>query len=383
MTSTSPAKSLRHRFIDVALIAVAAADAVGSLLADDEHTITPLRVTISAIAVLALCFRERAPYLVFLCTLPALAMSNVVMASLVALFTVAQRRKMDWRLVGCAVALFIGYTSLWDEQYRGVVSVLNTTYAIVFTAAPMWLGLLMRARVTLSEKLNQIEEARQHEQALLVERALALERAALAREMHDVVSHQVSLIAVQAGALQVTAVDDASTAAARTIRTLAVRTLDELREMVGVLRPSGDGELQLAPQPGISDIAALIEVSGIPTTVNHVCDTDAEPSAAVQRATYRAVQEGLTNITKHAPGATARVDLHVDANHVWIALTNTAPTRAADPLPSARHGLLGLRERAALLGGSLLAEHLGDGGYRLSMTLPANVQQSAAHCEPV
>lgn len=373
ITSTSLPSATRRRLITVALIAVVAADAVGSLLADDDHAITPFRAGISAIAVLALCFRERFPYLVFLATLPALALTDVVLASLAALFTVAHRRTVDWRLVVCAVAVFIGYTSLWDEQYRGVDSVINAAYAIVFTGAPVWLGLLLRARATLSEKLNQIERVRQHEQELLVERALALERAALAREMHDVVSHQVSLIAVQAGALQVTATDDASSTTARTIRTLAVRTLDELREMVGVLRPSGDRELQLAPQPSITDIAALVDASGIATTVDQACDAGIEPSAAVQRATYRAVQEGLTNVAKHAPGATAALELRVDASRVRVSLTNTAPTRAADPLPSARHGLLGLRERAALLGGSLRAEHLDDGGYRLSMTLPIGI----------
>lgn len=378
MNPTSLTAATRRRLFDAALIAVATADAVGSLLSDDDHAITPFRAAISAIAVLGLCFRERAPYLVFLLTLPALVMTNVVIASLTALFTIAHRRTVDWRLTACGVAVFVGYTSLWDEQYRGVVSVINAAYAIVFTAAPVWLGLLMRARVMLSEKLSQIERVRQHEHELLVERALALERAALAREMHDVVSHQVSLIAVQAGALQVTATDHASSTTARTIRTLAVRTLDELRQMVGVLRPSGDRELQLAPQPGIADIAALVEASGISTTVDQLCDAGIEPSAAVQRATYRAVQEGLTNVAKHAPGATAALDLRVDEDQVSISLTNTAATRAVDPLPSARHGLLGLRERAALLGGSLLTEHLGDGGYRLSMTLPISAHTAAA-----
>ena len=377
MSPVSLTPAMRRPLADAALIAVVAADAVGSLLADEEHAITPFRAGISVIAVLALCFRERVPYLVFLATLPALAVTDVVLASLAALFTVAHRRSVDWRLVACAVAVFVGYTSWWDQQYRGVDSVINAAYAIVFTGAPVWLGLLLRARATLSEKLSQIERVRQHEQELLVERALALERAALAREMHDVVSHQVSLIAVQAGALQVTATDHASSATARTIRTLAVRTLDELREMVGVLRPSGDRELELAPQPGIADIAALVDASGIATTVDQVCDAGVEPSAVVQRATYRAVQEGLTNVAKHAPGATAVLDLRVDASHVRISLTNTAPTRAVDPLPSARHGLLGLRERAALLGGSLRAEHLSDGGYRLSMTLPSSGHPSA------
>lgn len=334
MKPPSLTAATRRRLFDAAVIAVATADAVGSLLSDDDHAVTPFRAIISAIAVLGLCFRERAPYLVFLLTLPALVMTNVVIASLAALFTIALRRTVDWRLAVCGVAVFVGYTSWWDEQYRGVLSVINAAYAIVFTAAPVWLGLLLRARVMLSEKLSQIERVRQHEQELLVERALALERAALAREMHDVVSHQVSLIAVQAGALQVTATDHASSATARTIRTLAVRTLDELRQMVGVLRPSGDRELQLAPQPGIADIAALVEASGISTTVDQSCDADVEPSAAVQRATYRAVQEGLTNVAKHAPGAAAALDLRVDEDHVWVSLTNTAPTPAVRCSPS-------------------------------------------------
>lgn len=365
--------SSRRWLLNVALIVVAGADAVGSLFADDEHPMTPVRVAISGVAVLAVCVRERWPFAAFLLTVPGLFVTDVVIASLIALFTVVHRYAMDWRVVCCIVAMFVGYTSPWEVEYQGLPTVINAAYAVVFTAAPVWLALLVRARTSLSDRIVQIEEARKHEQELLVERALASERAALAREMHDVVSHQVSLIAVQAGALQVTASDRASADVAMTIRTLAVRTLDELREMVGVLRPSGDGELALSPQPGFSDIPELVAGCGIPAEVRYVGEPGVEPSPAVQRAIYRAIQEGLTNVAKHSPGSSAIVDLRIDADRAQMTLTNTAPTRPVDPLPSAKHGLLGLRERAELLGGSLHGEHRAEGGYRLSMTLPTHV----------
>ena len=111
----------------------------------------------------------------------------------------------------------------------------------------------------------------------------------LSREMHDVVSHRVSLIAVQAGALRVTAPNAATVQTARTIRTLSVQTLDELRDMVGVLRSSDGQAPGLTPQPGIGDVEARIAASGIETKVTVHYHNSIKPSAAVQRTIYRTV----------------------------------------------------------------------------------------------
>lgn len=363
-----PRRGLTRRVLtEAGLLIMVVADAVGSVLSDEQ---APYQWALAAVAVLSVLLRTRAPYLALALTLPAVAMNSAVLAAVVALFTVAERRPARLGLMVSAAAVFICYTSLWQQSYSGVDTLLNLVYATIFTAAPVWLGMLISARSDLSEQLDEIERAHRHEDELIVERARAAERAALAREMHDVVSHQVSLIAVQAGALQVTATDEASMETARTIRTLSVRTLDELREMIGVLRAAEKPAVNLAPQPGIGDIAALVAGAQVATTIDTVDRLGSPPPAPVQRAVYRAVQEGLTNIAKHAPGADATLVLRLDPREVSVSLTNTKPTRAPEHLPSSQRGLLGLRERADLLGGALFAGHCGDGGYRLTMTLP-------------
>ncbi|MCV7344719.1 sensor histidine kinase [Mycolicibacterium rhodesiae] len=358
----------RRLILDVLTIVLAGADAAASIMSDDH--VTTIEIVLGAVAVAALLIRRRAPYLALILTLPALIVSTMAIAGQIALFTVAQRSKRLYLIVLSALAFFVCFTALWRTPYSGVDTVLDLVYATVFTAAPVWLGMLVTARADLSEKLAEIERARRDQEELVIEKAVAAERSALAREMHDVVSHQVSLIAVQAGALQVTASDRASAEAARTIRTLSVRTLDELREMVGVLRPSSGPSVELAPQPGIDDLDSLVAASQVPTVIQIVRTDPRDPSAAVQRAIYRAAQEGLTNIAKHAPGANARLSLRLDDRQACLTLTNTKPTRAPVRLPSAQHGLLGLYERAELLGGSLHAGPHGDGGFELTITLP-------------
>lgn len=361
----------RGHLFDAVLLALAAVDAVVEIRTDE---LTRLEVALAVVAVAVLCVRRRVPYLVLLATLPALEVGSAVVAALVALYTVAELRPARVRLGLCAVAVFCIYTGYWHTPESKASAVLDAIYAIMFAVAPVLLGLLVRTRGELADKLVEIDRSRRHEQELLVDKALALEREDLAREMHDVVSHQVSLIAVQAGALQVTAKDEVSAQNARVIRMLSVQTLDELRGMVGVLRASGSEPAGLTPQPGVADLPALVTASGIVTTIETTYDDPADTStltSAVQRALYRTTQEGLTNIAKHAPGAKAALQLHITVQSARLVLTNSAPTRAPHPLPSDRNGLLGLRERAELLGGSLHAGELADGGFKLSVELPA------------
>jgi signal transduction histidine kinase len=289
------------------------------------------------------------------------------------LYAVAkQRSSLRWLII-CAVTAFVVYTASWAKPYSVLSTIWSALYSATFVIAPIGLGLLMRARVEISSKLAEIERVRRHEQQLLIERALARQRAELAREMHDVVSHQVSLIAVQAGALQVTARDDAAAHTARTIRALSVQTLDELRHMVGVLRTAAGDRTDQPQQPGLDNIDTLVATSGVPAVISARLDNDIIPSPAVQHVLYRTVQEGLTNITKHAPGATATLEFHIDFDQVSLKLTNSKPDRSPDRLPGARYGLLGLRERAAQLGGTLRAGPLDDGGFELSLTLPTHI----------
>lgn len=214
--------------VDALLLALAGADVV---LNGVDGGFPTREFAIAALAVSALLLRHKFPYLVFAATVPALVVGSAVVASLVALYTVAELRPDHLRLTFCTATTFVCYTSFWETPYSNASRLLDIVYAILFTGAPLLLGLLMRARAELSAKLVEIDRAHRHEQELLVDKALARERANLSREMHDVVSHKVSLIAVQAGALQMTAHDAETTRTARTLRKLSVQTLDELRDM--------------------------------------------------------------------------------------------------------------------------------------------------------
>ncbi|MEU2227971.1 MULTISPECIES: histidine kinase [unclassified Streptomyces] len=332
----------------------------------------PLRMACGLGAALALLLRRRLPLLTFLVTLPAVLLSDAVFACLVALYTLASLSRPRTVLALCSLAFAISDTTSLPTPRIDLTrstTLIALGYSAATAAAAVFLGQLVETRRDLSLRLDEISEARDHQQLLTAQAALAKERAQLAREMHDVVSHQVSLIAVRAGALQVGTRDAEAKEAAATIRRLSVQTLDELRHMVGVLRASGGQLTELTPQPALTDIRRLAEGCGIETELRTDLPEGLPP--AVQRAVYRTVQEALTNTRKHAPGATAHIDLSHTDGSVRVRVTNTAPTQPPLPLPGAHHGLIGLRQRAELLGGTLTAGPTGDGGYEVCVVLPA------------
>ena len=232
------------------------------------------------------------------------------------------------------------FADLSDRQ-----ALITLSYSVAQAAAPLFLGQLVQARRELSLRLVEVSEAREHERLLIAQSVLAKERAQLAREMHDVVSHQVSLIAVRAGALQVGSRDPEAKEAAATIRRLSVQTLDELRHMVGVLRASGSRPTELTPQPSLADLDRLVTGSGIDADLRTDLPDDLPPP--VQRAVYRTVQEALTNIRKHAPGATATIRVlqrgrhrprhrHQHRAHPPRPLPARRPPRPDRPAPAGR-----------------------------------------------
>ncbi|MHC5907451.1 sensor histidine kinase [Streptomyces sp. S6] len=325
-----------------------------------------------AVGCAGLMLRRRFPLAVVLLTLPMTLFLDVAVAPIAALYTLAARTRNRPLLAGCAllnaaVAIVdwpLAGTSAGDRAW----TLLQFVYTLATAFAPVLIGQLVQTGHDLARRLVEIEEAREHERALYAQTVLARERAQLAREMHDVVSHQVSLIAVQAGALQVAAKDDGARDGARAIRTLSVNTLDELRHMVTLLRASGGKETELTPQPTLADLRRLTAGSGIETTLSGALPPGISTTA--QRTVYRTVQEALTNVRKHAPGARAEVLLWHDARHFGVTVTNTAPTRACVALPSASLGLIGLRERAELLDGTLATGPLPQGGYRIELRAP-------------
>ncbi|MEV6874550.1 histidine kinase [Amycolatopsis sp. NPDC051128] len=357
-----------------ALVAEAGLLTVAGLDAVFNQPTEPWDVGVAIVAIGALLFRRRWPVPVFMLTLPALALVGSVIATLVALYAVAVRYSDRVLLTGCGLVAAVGYVFPGLQfHYSRTDTVLMLIYATMTAAAPIFFGRLVHAQRELALRLEDIRAAREHERLLDAQATLAKERNQLAREMHDVVSHQVSLIAVQAGAIGVSTTDPDVKAAADNVRKLSVDTLDELRHMVNLLRASGSRTAGLTPQPTLSDLDRLITGSGIETRV-----TGAAPEGidtAVQRTIYRTIQEALTNVRKHAPGSTATVEFADDGNDLAVTVTNTRPTRPTLALPSAHLGLLGLHERATLLGGTVKAAPTVDGGFRLELRLPRAEQR--------
>ncbi|WP_406335455.1 sensor histidine kinase [Streptomyces sp. NBC_00203] len=361
--------------VDALVIAVAAVDVWVNLWDSTSFT-----QALAAVACAALAFRQRFPLTVFLLTLPAGLTLDIVFAPFAALFTLSERSRDRRLLVVCAVLFAIASAAPWPLDDFGsrdrTWTLIYFVYTLATAAAPVLLGQLVQARRDLSRQLIEIEEAREHERLLHSQAVLARERAQPAREMHDVVSHQVSLIAVQAGALQVAAKEPDFKEGARTIRSLSVDTLDELRHMVTLLRASGGSATELTPQPTLADLHKLVSTSGIDAELTGELPSDIGTTA--QRAVYRTVQEALTNVRKHAPGATATVRLWQandgdgDGDGFGVSVTNTAPTRPSLPLPGSHHGLIGLRERAELLDGTFESGPTADGGYEVRLRLPAH-----------
>ncbi|MFJ9590095.1 sensor histidine kinase [Streptomyces acidicola] len=356
---------------DLAVIAVVIVDVLLCL-----GGASGLAQAMAVLACVALTVRRRFPLAVFLLTLPASLMLDIVFAPFAALFTLAERSR-DRRLLSACAVLFAAVSAApWPlndvSSHDRTWTVVYFFYTLATGAAPVLLGQLVQARLDVAQRLAEIEEAREHEQLLHSQAVLARERAQLACEMHDVVSHQVSLIAVQAGALQVAATEPKFREGARTIRSLSVDTLDELRHMVTVLRASGSRTTELTPQPTLTDLHKLVATSGIKAALTG--DLPPDISTTAQRAVYRTVQETLTNVRKHAPGAAATISLwhSDDGGSFGVTITNTPPTRPSLPLPGSHQGLIGLRERAELLSGTLESGPTPSGGFEVSLRIPVH-----------
>jgi signal transduction histidine kinase len=358
--------------IDVLAVLLAALDAVLGAWGDKPPP--PIEIAGIVLACGALLLRRRFPLIVFLLTIPATLSEGLLAAPMIALFTLSRRTRNRWLLFGCAALFAVASALPWPVA--GAVKVdqvgilVYFVYQLATAATPVILGQLVEARGDLARQLVEIRRSKEHEQSLYAESLLVRERAQLAREMHDVVSHQVSLIAVQAAALRVTATTEEGREGAETIRELSVTTLDELRTMVALLRMAGSSSPGLTPQPTMADIQSLITNSGMEVTLTGTLSP--EVPAPVQRAIYRTVQEALTNARKHAPGAPVTVVLRQGGDAVGAEITNGPAVHRPLGLPGSRVGLVGLRERSELLGGDFSAEPGPDGGFAVQVSFPVH-----------
>jgi signal transduction histidine kinase len=257
----------------------------------------------------------------------------------------------------------------------GISMLTNTLLTI---ALPLLAGRYARQHDDLVRAGWEVAERLEREQHLVGERMRLLEHSRIASDMHDSLGHELSLIALRAAALQVDpALDESARKAAGELRQSAAAATERLHQIISVLREDGEEAPVL---PSGDTVAALVERAGAAgMAVTLQGELERLPPMA-DRAAYRVVQEGLTNATKHAPGAPVTVSLSADsaARETVVTVANAAPP--AGPLPTARaggYGLVGLRERVRLAGGQLHARPV-DGGFEITARLPLTPAAAAA-----
>ncbi|PWR05130.1 histidine kinase [Micromonospora acroterricola] len=272
-------------------------------------------------------------------------------------------RRLTGYLVGVALVLTSGV--LVGLAVGGARRVTTATVGnvLLLTACvvglPLVVGLWVRARRDTLAALRDRAERLEREQEARADQVRAEERTRIAREMHDVVAHRVSLMVVHAGALEVTAADPEIVEAAALIRETGRLALIDLREVLGVLRQAGPAAVPERTLDALDELIGESRAAGL-----RVCRRDEGVAttlpATVGRTAYRVVREALTNVRKHAADAETTVSLRYLPGGLEVVVHN-GPSGPGPTLPGAGHGLLGLRERVELLGGRLEAAPVGDG----------------------
>ncbi len=329
-----------------------------------------------AVASGALIWRRSRPLVVLAVTLAAstlslaLNYSDVVgIAMLVALYSVGRYvadNTWSYYGVGGAIAVVI-IGNLIDGA-----PVSDPALAFPVLSGVWYIGRRIRIRGDYLRLLHERAVRLEKDQADEARRAVAVERTRIARELHDVVVHRVTLMTVQAGAAKTVAGDDPAGAlqAMEAVEEVGRQALGELRHLLGVLRPEAEVD-GLGPQPGLAEVPHLVDQFGeagleVSLTMDEL-PTDLP--ARVDLSAYRIVQEALTNVLKHAgPSARTEVRLSTDGRAVVVEVLDNG--HGATILPGSGHGIVGMRERALLLGGSLDARPRSGGGFQVVAYLP-------------
>ncbi|MFC9058301.1 sensor histidine kinase [Streptomyces sp. NPDC057074] len=340
----------------------------------------PLAWSLVALLTLPLALRTRAPVAVCLAVHACWALYVTLgywpvvgsFGPMLALYTVASLRPT--RTAAACAALLAG---VWI--YAGVVAGAEAMASVVGQAVGfplvLWrFGYVARRTADLTRRLRA-------EQADRARREVAEERVRIARELHDVVAHHIAVINVQAGLARFVFHSDARTArtALDTVEGASSEALAELRRMLGLLRAEGVQGADGAPAPGLDQLDEMVtrvRAGGVRVDLRITGAPRPLPSG-MQLCVYRVVQEALTNVLKHAPGADATVELVYRTGEVTVSVTDDGraggPWEGADPDTIAErggHGLIGMRERAKLYGGTIVVGPRGEGGFGVLLTLP-------------
>lgn len=388
----------RHpRAVDT-LIAVASAGLPALVFLVMATVGQPWYVAVAAVGA-AICFvltlfRRTHPFvlLVFssiLGMLPDLGMTSGILSTWVALYSIAVFRSTRAAWVGFAIATALWFMSFQlDLIYPGsdannplIPSIAgNIAQTAVLLLIPTLIGISVGGRRRYERALiaRAADLARERDQRARL--AVSDERTRIAREMHDIVSHSLTVMITlsEGAAAQAEAGSDLAPDAMRRVAETGRESLAEMRRLLGVLRTPGDAA-ELAPQPGADSIGSLIDQfrdAGLPVAWRH--EGAAIPRGGVGLAAYRIVQESLTNVLRHAPGSRV-VDVATRNDGSVVALTIDNET-THDPMPSdgAGRGLVGMRERAAMHAGSVTAGPRADGRWRVTATLTLHPSAGAS-----
>lgn len=376
--------------VSFAVVDTGATLAGGSWWPTHPGTLAWAMLALQALADLSLVLRRRAPMIV-IAILAGFTLALSLLISPAGLLTPANSGTI-WAPYGTVLAAYgpfyyrrarwaafadVGFLTLvvarvWEPSAT-VIAI-----GVFRTALGPLLALYFTARHETLQALRDRAERAERERFLLAEQARAEERTRLAGEMHDVVTHRVSLMVLQAGALQITAPDEATRHAADDLRTAGVQALDELRDLVGILRTSPADD-QAPPTAGLAALVA--ESTAIGTPAEFVEEGDpAVASPLVARTAYRIVREALTNVRKHAPGARVLVRASYGGSEIRLHVHNTAapgPPAAGLAETGSGLGIANLRQRVELMHGVLRAGPTADGGFSVDATLPAFVPTAA------
>jgi len=325
-----------------------------------------------------LAVRQRFPATVMLIVAGALvghaiwagadATFNPLPSLLIAAFTVADRIPQLWRALLLGLVPIAAMLTAHQLGYFGTpgIETAGVIFLVFFVGGAWAAGRLVRARSLSLQLVSADADVRAAE-------AAAAERRRIARELHDIVAHSLSIVALQAAAAEQFVVRDPDRARThlQLTRTTAQSALDEMRHLLEVLRET---DASYSPQPGLSALPALIADT---EAAGHACVLTVEVSEVSDGyglAVYRIVQEALTNVRKHAPGAPVRISIRQDSETLTVDVENGRSTRAATRAESSGFGIPGMTERARVYGGSLDAGPTAD-GWRVRTVLPAAVRR--------
>ena len=360
--------------IDVAVTVAFGLPVLATTLASGAEQDRVLLGLVAGLAAsLPLLVRRRWPFAVLGVTLAVAIAAPVdgqyVFPIVAALYTIGSTRSWEATIAAAAAPVVAGLVFVLAG---GSEFTTDDLLAVALTCAvTAGLGLFVQSRRVSFEALQERAERLDRERELLAERAVAEERVRIAQELHDVVAHNVSLIVVQAQALAATVPGERVAAATGDIAQLGREAMAEMHRTLKLLRAGGD-QAARAPQPGLADLDDLLERSrAAGLRVALTVEGDPRPLAqSVDLSAFRILQEALTNVVRHAGRARTTVLIAYRADALELTVTDTGDGAVAHPPAPGGHGLVGMRERAALFGGTLVAGPRGEHGFEVHAVLP-------------